>query len=74
MGQGTPALCSPRGGARGKISLLEECELFDKALEELQKKEAKIVDRLAFKEQRNFLISEAWRLEEGERIYKALRP
>ncbi|KAK9149523.1 hypothetical protein Scep_008280 [Stephania cephalantha] len=55
-----------------KISLLEECELFDKALEELQKKEAKIVDRLAFKEQQVSLLVKLGRLEEGERIYKAL--
>ncbi|KAK9102131.1 hypothetical protein Sjap_019385 [Stephania japonica] len=55
-----------------KISLLEECELFDKALEEMQKKEAKVVDRLAFKEQQVSLLVKLGRLEEGERIYRAL--
>ncbi|KOM44552.1 hypothetical protein LR48_Vigan05g215700 [Vigna angularis] len=55
-----------------KISLLEECELFQKALEELQKKELKIVDKLAYKEQEVSLLVKLGHLEEGEKLYRAL--
>ncbi|XP_073006647.1 N-terminal acetyltransferase A complex auxiliary subunit NAA15 [Typha latifolia] len=55
-----------------KISLLEECGLLDKALEEMHKKEAKIVDKLAFKEQMASILLKLGRLEEGEKIYRSL--
>ncbi|KAL2332403.1 hypothetical protein Fmac_019984 [Flemingia macrophylla] len=54
------------------ISLLEECKYFEKALEELQKKELKIVDKLAYKEQEVSLLVKLGRLEEGEKLYQAL--
>ncbi|XP_027928732.1 N-terminal acetyltransferase A complex auxiliary subunit NAA15-like [Vigna unguiculata] len=55
-----------------KISLLEECGFFQKALEELQKKELKIVDKLAYKEQEVSLLIKLGRLEEGEKLFRAL--
>ncbi|KMZ70167.1 putative NMDA receptor-regulated protein [Zostera marina] len=55
-----------------KTSLLEECGLLERALEELQKKEPKIVDKLAFKEQQVSLLVKLGRLEEGEKIYRSL--
>nr|KYP32271.1 NMDA receptor-regulated protein 1 [Cajanus cajan] len=55
-----------------KISLLEECGFFEKALEELQKKELKIVDKLAYKEQEVSLLVKLDCLEEGEKLYRAL--
>ncbi|CAJ1955176.1 unnamed protein product [Sphenostylis stenocarpa] len=55
-----------------KISLLEECGYFQKALEELQKKELKIVDKLAYKEQEVSLLVKLGCLEEGEKLYRAL--
>ncbi|ONK76623.1 uncharacterized protein A4U43_C03F30260 [Asparagus officinalis] len=55
-----------------KISLLEECGLLDRALEEMYKKEAKIVDKLAFKEQMASILVNLGRLDEGEKIYRAL--
>ncbi|KAG4961581.1 hypothetical protein JHK87_038214 [Glycine soja] len=55
-----------------KISLLEECRFFQKALEELQKKELKIVDKLAYKEQEVLLLVKLGRLEEGEKLYRTL--
>ncbi|KAL9323139.1 hypothetical protein ACSQ67_011192 [Phaseolus vulgaris] len=55
-----------------KISLLEECGFFQKALEELQKKELKIVDKLAYKEQEVSLLVKLGRLEEGEKLYRTL--
>ncbi|KAL5996964.1 N-alpha-acetyltransferase 16, NatA auxiliary subunit [Asimina triloba] len=54
------------------ISLLEECGLTERALEELYKKEGKIVDKLAFKEQQVSLLVKLGHLEEGEQIYRAL--
>ncbi|XP_057732571.1 N-terminal acetyltransferase A complex auxiliary subunit NAA15 [Arachis stenosperma] len=55
-----------------KISLLEECGLLESALEELRKKESKIVDKLEYKEQEVSLLVKLGRLEEGEVLYQAL--
>ncbi|ERN06076.1 hypothetical protein AMTRI_Chr05g64380 [Amborella trichopoda] len=55
-----------------KISLLEECGVFERALEELQKKEAKVVDKLAYKEQLVSLRIKLGHLADGEKIYRAL--
>ncbi|XP_039124680.1 N-terminal acetyltransferase A complex auxiliary subunit NAA15 [Dioscorea cayenensis subsp. rotundata] len=55
-----------------KISLLEECGLLDRALEEMQKKESKIVDKLAFKEQMVSILVKLGHLKEGEKIYRSL--
>ncbi|XP_010925105.1 N-terminal acetyltransferase A complex auxiliary subunit NAA15 isoform X2 [Elaeis guineensis] len=55
-----------------KISLLEECGLLEKALEEMQKKEAKIVDKLAYKEQMASILVKLGFLEEGEKVYRSL--
>ncbi|KAM0944855.1 putative transferase [Dioscorea sansibarensis] len=55
-----------------KISLLEECGLLDRALEEMQKKESKIVDKLAFKEQMVSILVKLDHLKEGEKIYRSL--
>ncbi|XP_054780872.1 N-terminal acetyltransferase A complex auxiliary subunit NAA15-like isoform X1 [Prosopis cineraria] len=55
-----------------KISLLEECGFLERALEELHKKETKIVDKLACKEQEVSLIMKLGRLQEGEKLYQAL--
>ncbi|XVF25039.1 hypothetical protein REPUB_Repub13aG0179400 [Reevesia pubescens] len=55
-----------------KISLLEECGFLERALEELHKKEPKIVDKLTYKEQEVSLLVKLGRLEEGSNLYKAL--
>ncbi|GKV35652.1 hypothetical protein SLEP1_g43894 [Rubroshorea leprosula] len=55
-----------------KISLFEECGFLERALEELRKKEPKIVDKLAYKEQEVSLLMKLGQLEEGAKIYKAL--
>ncbi|KAJ6700855.1 N-TERMINAL ACETYLTRANSFERASE-RELATED [Salix koriyanagi] len=55
-----------------KISLLEECSSLERALEELHKKESKIVDKLSLKEQEVSLLVKLGRLEEGAELYKAL--
>ncbi|XP_061338524.1 N-terminal acetyltransferase A complex auxiliary subunit NAA15 [Gastrolobium bilobum] len=55
-----------------KISLLEECGFFERALEELHKKELKIVDKLEYKEQEVSLLVKLGRLEEGEKLYQGL--
>ncbi|KAL3511819.1 hypothetical protein ACH5RR_024536 [Cinchona calisaya] len=55
-----------------KISLLKECGLFERALEELHKKEPKIVEKLAYKEQEVSLLEKLGRLEEGEKQYQLL--
>ncbi|KAL9304484.1 hypothetical protein ACSQ67_021747 [Phaseolus vulgaris] len=55
-----------------KISLLDECGFLERALEELHKKEFKIVDKLAYKEQEVSLLVKLGRLEEGEALYRAL--
>ncbi|MFQ6639059.1 hypothetical protein Gotur_015753, partial [Gossypium turneri] len=55
-----------------KISLLEECGFLERALEELHKKEPKIVDKLTSKEQEVSLLVKLGRLEEGANHYRAL--
>ncbi|KAG6665313.1 N-terminal acetyltransferase A complex auxiliary subunit NAA15 [Carya illinoinensis] len=55
-----------------KISLLEECGFLERALEELHKKESKIVDKLSYKEQEAPLLLKLGRLEEGEKLHRAL--
>ncbi|XP_028756144.1 N-terminal acetyltransferase A complex auxiliary subunit NAA15 [Neltuma alba] len=55
-----------------KIFLLEKSGLLERAVEELHKKESKIVDKLAYKEQEVSLLVKLGRLEEGERLYQAL--
>ncbi|XP_020582389.1 N-terminal acetyltransferase A complex auxiliary subunit NAA15 isoform X2 [Phalaenopsis equestris] len=55
-----------------KVSLLEECGLLDRALDELYKKEAKIVDKLAFKEQLVSILVKLGRVEDGEKLYRSL--
>ncbi|KAL6568104.1 N-alpha-acetyltransferase 16, NatA auxiliary subunit [Orobanche hederae] len=54
------------------ISLLEECGSVERALEELHKKEFKIVDKLSFKEQEVSLLEKLGRLDEGVERYKKL--
>ncbi|KAK1265524.1 hypothetical protein QJS04_geneDACA024242 [Acorus gramineus] len=55
-----------------KISLMEEHGFYERALDELYKKEAKIVDKLAYKEQQVSLLEKLGRTEEGEKVYKIL--
>ncbi|XP_057532702.1 N-terminal acetyltransferase A complex auxiliary subunit NAA15 isoform X3 [Amaranthus tricolor] len=55
-----------------KVSLLEECGSLERALEELQRKEAKIVDKLAYKELEVSLFVKLNRLEEGAKLYRML--
>ncbi|KAH9714678.1 N-terminal acetyltransferase A complex auxiliary subunit NAA15 [Citrus sinensis] len=55
-----------------KISLLEECGSFERALAEMHKKESKIVDKLAYKEQEVSLLVKIGRLEEAAELYRAL--
>lgn len=55
-----------------KISLLEESGSFDRALEELHKKEPKIVDKLGYKEQEGHLLLKLRQFEEGEKLYTML--
>ncbi|XP_057772972.1 N-terminal acetyltransferase A complex auxiliary subunit NAA15 [Salvia miltiorrhiza] len=55
-----------------KISLLEECGLVERALEELHKKEFKIVDTLSYKEQEVSLLEKLGRFSEGEELYMKL--
>uniref|UniRef100_A0A7N0VK31 Uncharacterized protein n=2 Tax=Kalanchoe fedtschenkoi TaxID=63787 RepID=A0A7N0VK31_KALFE len=55
-----------------KVSLLEECGVFERALEELHKKESKIVDKLSFKEQEASLLMKLGRLDEVEKSYRGL--
>jgi tetratricopeptide (TPR) repeat protein len=55
-----------------KISLLEECGFLERALEELHKRESKMVDKLAYKEQEVSLLVKLGRLEEAEKLYQAL--
>ncbi|KAL6497051.1 N-alpha-acetyltransferase 16, NatA auxiliary subunit [Orobanche gracilis] len=55
-----------------KISLLEECGWVERALEELHKKEFKIVDKLSYKEQEVSLLEKLGRLDEGVERYKKL--
>ncbi|KAL2455833.1 tetratricopeptide repeat (TPR)-containing protein [Forsythia ovata] len=55
-----------------KIALLEECDFLDRALEELHKKESKIIDKLAYKEQEVSLLVKLGHAEEGENLYRVL--
>ncbi|GMH15945.1 hypothetical protein Nepgr_017786 [Nepenthes gracilis] len=55
-----------------KVSLLEECGFIQSALEELHKKEMKIVDKLSYKEQEVSLLLRLNRFEEAEKLYRAL--
>ncbi|XP_052176449.1 N-terminal acetyltransferase A complex auxiliary subunit NAA15-like isoform X2 [Diospyros lotus] len=55
-----------------KISLMEECGLLERALEELHKKESKIVDKLAYKELEVSLLVKLGHLEEGEQLCRML--
>nr|CAD1823315.1 unnamed protein product [Ananas comosus var. bracteatus] len=55
-----------------KISLLEECGLLDRALQEIRKKEAKIVDKLSFKEQMASILLKLGHLEEAEKLFRSL--
>ncbi|CAO2179205.1 unnamed protein product [Urochloa humidicola] len=55
-----------------KISLFEECGMLDRALEEMQKKEIKIVDKLSFKEQMASVLLKLGRFDESESIYRSL--
>ncbi|XP_044486664.1 N-terminal acetyltransferase A complex auxiliary subunit NAA15-like isoform X2 [Mangifera indica] len=55
-----------------KISLLEECGSLERALEELHKKELKIVDKLAYKEQEVSLLLKLGLLEEAAKLYRVL--
>lgn len=55
-----------------KVSLLEESSLVERALEELRKKQTKIVDKLAIKEQEVSLLVKLGQLEEGEKLYRVL--
>ncbi|PWZ30840.1 N-terminal acetyltransferase A complex auxiliary subunit NAA15 [Zea mays] len=55
-----------------KISLFEECGMLDRALEEMQKKESKIVDKLSFKEQMASVLFKLGRFDESESIYRSL--
>ncbi|KAK1282040.1 hypothetical protein QJS10_CPB22g00985 [Acorus calamus] len=55
-----------------KISLMEEHGFYERALNELYKKEAKIVDKLTYKEQQVSLLEKLGRVEEGEKVYRTL--
>ncbi|KAL3633012.1 N-alpha-acetyltransferase 16, NatA auxiliary subunit [Castilleja foliolosa] len=55
-----------------KISVLEECGLAERALEELHKKEHKIVDKLSYKEQEVSLLEKLGSFDKGEELYKKL--
>ncbi|KAG8044851.1 hypothetical protein GUJ93_ZPchr0008g13823 [Zizania palustris] len=55
-----------------KISLFEECGMLDKAVEEMHKKESKIVDKLSFREQMACILLKLGRFEESEKIYRSL--
>uniref|UniRef100_A0A8R7TVA6 N-alpha-acetyltransferase 16, NatA auxiliary subunit n=1 Tax=Triticum urartu TaxID=4572 RepID=A0A8R7TVA6_TRIUA len=55
-----------------KISLLEECGMLDRALQEMHKMESKIVDKLSFREQMACILLKLGRFEEAEKIYRSL--
>ncbi|KAG5032873.1 hypothetical protein JHK85_016855 [Glycine max] len=55
-----------------QISLLEECEFLERALEELHKKNLTLVDKLVYKEQEVSVLVKPGHLEEGEALYRAL--
>ncbi|XP_073292059.1 N-terminal acetyltransferase A complex auxiliary subunit NAA15-like [Primulina huaijiensis] len=55
-----------------KISLLEECGLVQRALEELHNKESKIIDKLSYKEQQVSLLEKLGLFNEAEELYIVL--
>ncbi|XP_073048390.1 N-terminal acetyltransferase A complex auxiliary subunit NAA15-like [Primulina eburnea] len=55
-----------------KISMLEECGLFQRALEELRDKESKIIDKLSCKEQEVSLLEKLGHFDEAEESYRIL--
>ncbi|EEC81575.1 hypothetical protein OsI_25026 [Oryza sativa Indica Group] len=55
-----------------QISLFEECIMLDRALEEMQKKDSKIVDKLSFKEQMAYVLLKVGRFEEAEKTYRSM--
>ncbi|PON58919.1 N-terminal acetyltransferase A, auxiliary subunit [Trema orientale] len=55
-----------------KISLLEESGSIERAIDELHKKEPKIVDKLAYKEQEVSLLVKLDRFEEGATLFRVL--
>nr|GEV96903.1 N-terminal acetyltransferase A complex auxiliary subunit NAA15-like isoform X2 [Tanacetum cinerariifolium] len=55
-----------------KISLLKECGFYEKALQELRRKEFKIVDKLSYKEEEVYLLVKLNNIEEGEKLYRVL--
>ncbi|XP_030488392.2 N-terminal acetyltransferase A complex auxiliary subunit NAA15 [Cannabis sativa] len=55
-----------------KISLLEESGSIERALDELRKKEPKIVDKLGVKEQEASLLVKLGRFEEGATLFRVL--
>ncbi|KAM7253805.1 hypothetical protein ACFE04_031487 [Oxalis oulophora] len=55
-----------------KVSLLEESGFHEKALEELHKKELKIVDKISYKEAEVLLLVKLDRLEEAVKLYRIL--
>ncbi|GKB39589.1 putative transferase, partial [Tanacetum coccineum] len=54
------------------ISLLKECGFYEKALQELRRKEFKIVDKLSYKEEEVSLLVKLNNIEEGEKLYRVL--
>ncbi|KZV26098.1 N-alpha-acetyltransferase 15, NatA auxiliary subunit [Dorcoceras hygrometricum] len=55
-----------------KISLLEECGLVQKALEELHNKESKIIDKLSYKEQRVSILEKLGLFNDAKELYMVL--
>ncbi|GAB4842023.1 N-alpha-acetyltransferase 16, NatA auxiliary subunit [Ancistrocladus abbreviatus] len=55
-----------------KVSLLEECGCPERALEEIHKKELKIVDKLSYKEQEVSLLVKLNCLDKAEKLYREL--
>ncbi|KAF2921576.1 hypothetical protein DAI22_07g044750 [Oryza sativa Japonica Group] len=46
--------------------------MLDRALEEMQKKDSKIVDKLSFKEQMAYVLLKVGRFEEAEKTYRSM--
>ncbi|KAK9677157.1 hypothetical protein RND81_11G124400 [Saponaria officinalis] len=55
-----------------KVSLLEECGFLERALQELQKKGSRIVDKLSYKEQEVSLLVKLGDVEEASKLYRLL--
>ncbi|XP_074275958.1 N-terminal acetyltransferase A complex auxiliary subunit NAA15 [Silene latifolia] len=55
-----------------KVSLLEECGFLKRALQELQKKGSKIIDKLSYKEQEVSLLVKLGDLVEAAKLYRML--